>query len=173
MAEIPDALLAEYQGAHKLLDAVLRNPKTKEKAQEIIKDLNPNAVLPDYDLRKAVQGDVKALTDKIAGLEKQLKDEKDDAIFNRAFDTAMSKRGITEEGRPKVMELMKERKIYDPDAGALAFLDANPPPSPVQPSGWAGSLMFDTGKDSELASWFDETDKRVDQEIGAWLAERR
>lgn len=173
MPEISDAELAELRGAHKLLDAVMKNPETKNDAHRIIKKLNPKAVIPEYDLRESMGGEVAALKKQIDALTDSLKQKDELGTYQVKFDAATSKHGITEEGKAKVLELMTERKIHDPEAGVLLFNELNPPPSPTTNSGWAGSTMFDDTPDTELGQWLANPDKRRDDEIRSVLNERK
>ena len=173
MAEVSDAELAELRGAHRLLDAVLKNPETKDEAFKIMKKINPKANIPEYDLKQSVSKDVQATNERIAKLEKMLTDRDEDREFNARFDAATAKYGITDDARPKVHALMVERKIADPEAGALLFNNLNPPPPTSTSSGWLGATMFDDSKDSELGQWIDNPEKMRDAAINEIFGQRR
>lgn len=174
MAEVSDAELAELRGAHRLLDTVMKDPRTKGQAQAILKTLNPKAVIPEHDLRVQVGAELKKRDDKIAALEKLIVDSKEDEKFQGAFRGAMDKHGITKDAEPKVLALMKERNILDPEAAALLFHNQNPAPDPVTSSGWAGSAMFDQPKQgTEWGDWFTDPEGMRDKEIGKFFSERK
>lgn len=175
MAEttIDSAVLAELQGAYKVARELMNNPKTKERAQALVREVAPNAPLPEHDLRKSFEEKLGAMQKTIDDLTKSQKDRSESEEFQRKWDAASSKYGLTEEGQKKALELMTERKIADPEAGALLFNSLNPPQEPITSSAWAGSTLFDTGKDSELAGWFSDPGKKRDEEIAKVFSERR
>jgi hypothetical protein len=174
MAEISDAELAELRGAHRLLDAVIKNPETKDDAARILKKLNPKAAVPEYDLKVAVGKALQQRDERIAKLEKMITDEKVDAKFNRDLDAAAARHGITEEARPKVLKLMQDRNIYDPEAATLLFLNQNPPAEIATSSGWASAAMFDEPKGgTEWGEWFQDPAGMRDKEIGKFFSETR
>lgn len=173
MAEIADSALAELQAAYKLLDAVMKNPKTKAKAHAILKELNPNASIPEYDIQQTVSSETAALRKELADLRTELKSEKELSDYTQQFDKAASKFGVTSEGKDKVLKLMHERGIRDPEAGMLLFNDMNPAPAPVTTSGWENQRMYDPSPETELGAWFKDPEGKRDSEIRAALADVR
>lgn len=173
MAEIDDKVLAEYQGAYKIASALFANPETKDMVSAALKKLNPKAPLPEYDLKTGFEEKLKKLQDTIDGLVKGQKEKDESQDFQKRWTEAMQKHGITEEGEKKALELMTERRIADPEAGALLYTSMNPPQEPITSSPWASSTLFDPAPDGELADWFKNPDKKRDTEISATLAEFR
>ena len=171
MAEVSDAELAELRGAHRLLDAALKSPDTRTDAHKILKKLNPKASIPEFDIQQGVEAKYADLEKKFAALETKLADKEEMGAYSAEFDKAAQKHGVTVDGRAKVLELMTERKIRDPEAGILLFNELNPPPAPVTTSGWAGASVFDSVPDDEMKGWFENTGKRRDEEIRAVLNE--
>lgn len=164
---------AEAVGALKILSAVMGNPKTKAKAQAILKELNPNLPLPEHDLQTAVDAKIAKLTELVQGHIKSQTEQREDADFRSRWDGAMSKHGITEEGQKKVHELMTERKIADPEAGALLFNSLNPPQEQITSSPWASGTLFDPSPDTDLGEWFANPEKKRNEEINRIFSERR
>lgn len=173
MAEVSDAELAELRGAHRLLDAALKSPETRTDAHKILKKLNPKASIPEFDIQEGVNGKVSALEKKIDELTKSLADKEELGAYSAEFDKAAGKYGVTPEGREKVLKLMEEEKIRSPEAGILLFNERNPAPAPVTTSGWAGASVFDSVPDDEMKGWFENTEKKRDDEIRAVLSERK
>lgn len=174
MAEVSDAELAELRGAHRLLDAVIKNPETKDAAAAILKKLNPKASIPEYDLKVQVGNAMKMLNEKIAKLEKTITDKEVDGKFQGDFRASIERHGITKDAEPKVMALMKERNIFDPEAATLLYVNQNPPAEIATSSGWASSQMFDEPKGgTEWGDWFADPAGMRDKEIGKFFSETR
>jgi hypothetical protein len=174
MAEVSDAELAELRGAHRLLDAVIKNPETKDAAAAILKKLNPKASIPEYDLKQQVGTALRQLNEKIAKLEKGISDKEVDAKFQGNFRAAVDRHGITKDAEPKVLAMMQEKNIYDPEAAMLLYVNQNPAPEMATSSGWASSKMFDDPKaDNEWGKWFTDPEGMRDAEIGKFFSETR
>lgn len=173
MAEVDDKTLAELQGAYKILDAVMRNPKTKDKAHAILKELNPNVSIPEHDIKTGFEDKLLKLQEKIDSFINKQSESKEDENFQKRWSEATSKYGITEDGQKKLHELMTERKIADPEAGALLFNQLNPPQQPVTTAGWESGTLFDPSPETDLGEWFANPEKKRTEEIRKIFAERR
>ena len=173
MAEIDDKLLREYEGAYKIASALFANPETKDMVSAALKKLNPKAPLPEYELKSEMNDKLTKLQEKLDGFMKKQSEDSELDKYQKDFAGAAEKYGITEDGQKKMLDLMKERQIRDPEAGALLFNSLNPPQEPLTSSPWASSTLFDPSPDGELADWFKNPDKKRDTEISATLAEFR
>ncbi len=174
MPEVDQRTYEDLVGAYKLLDAVMRNPETKDDAYKVLKKLNPKVSIPEHDVKTSLEDKFAKLTEKVEGFIKGEQAKKETETYQQQWSSAIDKHipGLTEDGQQKLMDLMKERQIRDPEAGALLWKQLNPPAEPTTSSGWMASTMFDPSPETDLGEWFKNPDKKRDQEIAAVLAGR-
>jgi hypothetical protein len=171
IAALTPTQVEEALGAHRLLEAVMKNPKTKTKAQAIIKELNPNISIPEYDIAASADEKYRELEAKFEKLQKSLADKEVDSKVGGAFERLRMERGYTPEGIEKIKGLMVEKAIADPEAAADHWDRKNPKPEISQPSGWQSTAMFDSSEGTDLDRWLKNPEKAQDEEIAAVLAE--
>ncbi len=131
MAEIEDGQLRVLQGAHALMDKLMRNPATRGAAEKLIKQIEPSVTTTeDY---------AKPYIDKLDGLEKKL-DNFLTGQAQREVDGSLNKEyadlrndGWTDEGLEKLKKFQVERNIPSPIDAAGAW-ERRYPAQPQQAS---------------------------------------
>lgn len=176
MPEIDDAEYNRLTAARTLLDKLL-SPKTKRKAEALIKEHFPDTVTTeDMD-----PPELKQTREEVSALRKDFRDYLDNqrtreedaataAAFNRLTDA-----GYTEEGLAWIKKTMVDRKIADPEAAA-ALYDKQHPAEPQKPAGYlpAGwGIGLNPDKDADLDLLLRDEETWSDREIGRVLAEAR
>lgn len=169
MPEISDEEWQVLQGSKKLMDQLLKHPKTKRDVERAVKTLHPDTVTSE-DFEKPI-------VDKIDGLEKKL-DEYFKAEQEKRIDEQLSngfselrKSGLTDDGIEKVKKIMLEKHIADPIVAGAYFEKINPPPPPQAPSsltpaGWGFGAPT---KDESLKELFADEDAWADKmAVTAW-----
>lgn len=131
MADIDDAQLRVLQGAHTLMDKLMRNPATRQQAEKLIKQIEPSVTTTeDY---------AKPYIEKIDGLEKKLDtfltnqaQREIDGQLNQEY-AALANDGWTTEGIEKLKKFQVERNIPSPIDAAGAW-ERRYPAAPQQAS---------------------------------------
>ena len=145
MAEINDAELGELRQAHALLKSLYADQAVGIDFKKLVKKKFPTASIPDLDavvkvdelsgtLGKTVEALGKTLNDKIDGFLNARAKEKEDqdvAVFAGKIEKISKERGYTKEGTEKLLEMMKERGIGDPDDAVVIFEARQPKPAPT------------------------------------------
>ena len=140
MPEISDAALAEYQKAHGLMKALYDDSAVGMDFRKIVKAKFPNASMPELDAVKRTEelssGINKnfemlgiGLNKKIDGfLEDRRKEQEEIAVnaFSEKIEKLTKERGYTREGQEKLLTLMQERGIHDPEDAAVIFESRQP-----------------------------------------------
>lgn len=142
-----------------LLDKIGGNAKTRGKLMEIIKELNPAAVIPEVDAKNEVLAEVAKTKDELTALRKQLADEKEaekKAKLQTQFDDTISggrkklkDEGFTDEGIADIEKLMEARGIADYDAAAALFERTRPKEDTVTPTDFGKSWNFTKPEESD------------------------
>lgn len=154
MVEVDETELQILRGAHKLLDQLHTSPKTRRQFQAAVKQLHPSTVTDEDRVSEAPEVQrlnklEKTVTDFITGAQTREQDAEINAAFGRLRD-----QGYTDEGITKIKQLMVDRKIADPEAGAALFDKINPanamPPSGFQPTSWNFGGMGNDEPDTKL-----------------------
>ena len=144
MAEISDAALAELQQAHTLLKSLYADSAIGMDFRKIVKKKYPQASIPELDAVVRTEeigtaldkrfGEVETnLSKKIDGfLSERAKEREDVAVnaFSARIDKIVKDRGYTKEGTEKLLGLMKDRGIQDPDDAVLIFESRQPKETP-------------------------------------------
>lgn len=152
--EVDETELSILRGAHKLLDQLTASPKTRRQFQSAVKQLYPATVTDEDRVNEAPEVQrlnklEKTVTDFLETQKRRDDDNETTAAFGRLRDG-----GYTEEGITKIKQLMVDRKIADPEAGAALFDKINPatqlPPSGFMPTNWNFGAMADSEADTKL-----------------------
>ncbi len=169
MAEISDAALAELQQAHALLKSLYSDSGVGMDFRKIVKKAFPKASIPELEAVEHTEALGTKLSEKFAEAEKTLtgkidafldarKKEREDAdveTFSTRIHAIAKDRGYTEDGTKKLLELMKERGIQDPEDAAIIF-ESRQPKAPAKPRSFSSRMAFVTPDDKD-----DEAYKRL------------
>lgn len=185
LEEIDQAELQKLRLHTALLDKIGGNAKTRSKLLEIIKELNPAAVIPEVDAKHEVMGEVAKTRDELAALRKQLDEEKAQTAKARA-QTAMETTieagrarlkadGFTQEGIEAVEKLMETRGIADYDAAAALYERTQPKEDSVTPTdfGKSWNFMKPEDKDEEHKLLLSDPMQFQQKQIRKFMAEAR
>ena len=167
---------AEYdrrQQAWELLDSMLKNPKTRAKAREAIKELKPDVSFPE-DIADPL---LKPLAERLETLEKGIQKERDeraDAELKSKIDRLRKEHNFTEEGIDELIKLMKEKNVGDPEVAAIYIKSTTKAPVEIQglqPTGW----QMDTSimQDESMKGLFEDPDAWADREAAKVVNELR
>lgn len=164
MADINDAELAELRQAHALLKSLHADSTVGMDFKRLVKKAFPKASIPELEaiekteelgtgLTKKVDEIQTALTKKIDDFLEARNKEKEEtqvAAFAATIDKIAKERGYTKEGTEKLLGLMKERGIQNPEDAAIIFETTQPKPTP-KPREFSSRMNFITsdGKEDE------------------------
>ena len=172
-----------------LLDKVANNPETRKGLLKLIKQINPNASIPELDTAAPILSEMeamrKAYDEKMAALEAKLAQKEDVDNFTKEVEKHRNKlrrEGWTDEGIAEVEKVMETRGFVDYDAAAALVEKQRPKEEPVAKDGVDfafGDLGWRPPKASEQddarALLFSDRsgDAFMKREVGAFLQERK
>lgn len=163
MPEISDQELEILQGSKKLMDQLLKSPKTKLHTERLVKTLYPDTQTTD-DIAAPYVAKISDLEKKLDGFLKKQHDNELDSKFNSELDE-LRRSGYTDDGIAKVKELMVKEQIPSALAAAAWWEKKNPPvqepPSSFAPSSWG---IGQDGGDENLKSMFSNEDDWAERE---------
>lgn len=168
MPEITEAELLEFKQAHALLKALYADSAVGIDFRKIVKKKFPTASIPDLEavtrteelgtgIEKKFEELGKGLNEKIDGFLKARDKERQDndvAAFSAKIEKISKDRGYTEEGTAKLLELMKEHGIGDPDDAVVIFESRQPKRTP-KPRQYSSRMNFVMPDDKEDQSFKD------------------
>src|ERR1700757_206012 len=166
MAEISDAALAELQQAHQLLKSLYDDSAVGFDFRKMVKKKFPNASIPELQalekteelgtgLEKKFEEMKTAATKKIDDFLEERRKEKEQAqvdAFAERFEKIVKERGYTKEGREKVLQLMKDDGIQNPEHAVLIF-EANQPKPDPKPREFSSRMSFISPDDKDDANF--------------------
>ena len=187
MAEINDAELLELRQAHGLLKALYADGAVGIDFKKLVKRKFPQASIPDLEavvkvdelggtLGKKFDELSKGITEKVDGfLNARTKERQDEdvAVFAAKIDKISKDRGYTEEGQKKLLELMKERNIANPEDAAIIF-EARQPKTPAKPRAFSSRMAFvspDGKDDASFKALMDDPEQWMMDEMYTALGE--
>lgn len=134
---VDGAELETLRVAHRLLDGLVSDPRTKKTVENAVKTLIPQVRTSEDEAEPFVAG----LRNRVDYLEKKLRkreEDEQDAEINSAFDR-LSEQGVTDDGIEKIKQLMIKRKIADPEAAWALWERQNSNPieaTGLRPNKW-------------------------------------
>jgi hypothetical protein len=160
--EVDETVWNNTRGVVGLADALLKNPKTRRKYLEAVKEIMPNASIPEIDAAAPIQAHVsdidKKMSDFMSKIDERLS-KSDEARARRTVDRSIDEgrkmlksRGYTEDGIKKIEELMESESIPDYNNATKLYEFDHPLATPGRPS---RANMFD---------FIDETSKSGEQQ---------
>ena len=153
------AELKTTKASHILLDKLGRNPKTRVKVLQAMKEDNPDLIIPELDASTPAM-------DKISALEKALEDEKKSRADDKALESKrrqeeaiegtiekhrakLRKSGYDDEGIEGIEKLMQERGLTDYEAAEALFEKNIPQPDPVMPADFGRTMPMIDESDAD------------------------
>jgi hypothetical protein len=149
--EVDETQLASLQNTAKIVQGLLKNPKTRRKVLEAYKEYDPTAAVPELDVTEPVVERMNNLEGAVIEFMKKEREdrekEKTESQLERIRQEAergrrmLMDRGYTPEGITKLEEFRNQKGLVDyNDAVRLYELD-NPPPAVAEPT--SGMNFFD------------------------------
>jgi hypothetical protein len=140
--EVSKSDLAVLQQAKALLDGLWNNTTHGNKFKKLLKESNPNLRIPEIDIAEEAQKPVveklteqekelKSLKDEMAADKKKRQEEKEENDLQKELEEVKGKYSLTPEGMEKVINRMKEKKSYDPEAAAAWVVSQMPKAKPA------------------------------------------
>lgn len=137
--------LDTHHRAATLLQSMLADPRTAEKAEELVMQINPTAKFPMRERREAltapIMGELEKKQKALDALEARLtaRDERDaaeaakrqeDSLLSR-IDTVKRQRGFSDEMMDRVMQRMRDNNNPDVEAAAAFVSESIPKQAPA------------------------------------------
>jgi hypothetical protein len=144
MPEVDENTHARLNGAYQLLDQLLKDPRTREKAEELVKVHRPDFPTTS-DVIEPTRKEIQELRKEFRDYLRKQEDDRQDILADDAF-ARHRKSGLTEEGEKAVKELMRKRTIPDVDAAVALYEKNMPKAEPAKPTGLGATPNFGFGK---------------------------
>ena len=116
--------LALLRAGHKMMDTLFSDPTEGASFKKLIKTKFPTVSIPDLDavsaVEKIIQPLQKRLDDRDAREAKEREDRQIEDLQTR-FDKISKAHGLTEEGQKKLIGIMKDRNIGNPEDAGVIF----------------------------------------------------
>lgn len=184
--EIDDKEVENLRRASNLLQALYADPGLSVEFQRIVKKKFPNAQTPTLDVIEAgskAQSDLKAeieklskdVSGKIDGFLEARKKEQEEAQVNAfadRFGKVVKDRGYTKEGEEKLLAIMKERGIQNPEDAAILF-EASQPKETRKPRPFSTRMDFVSAsgeKDEALEKLLSDPEQYMMDELTSALS---
>ena len=183
LIEVEETDFQNSSAAKQLLDKFAANPKLRPKLLGLIKELNPDAAIPEIDAAAPLREELDALRKEVSGTVGELKELLESGNRKREVeDTIASERrklrksGWDDDGIQKIETLMQERGLVDYEAAAALVEKQMPKPAPMEPGdildhGW--NLATPEEKDTDHQLLLKNPVAFQRQEIRKFLAEKR
>lgn len=146
--EVDELRLQQDTKLRQAFENLMKNPKSRRKVLEAQKIVDPKSDIPELDTPDPLEEIRAESAEKIAALEKQIKDDKEarerdgrlaqlQALKDNGIKTLRERR-YTEDGIKAVEKIMEEKGILDPLDAAAIFDRDHPPQAPIQQTGTGG-----------------------------------
>lgn len=183
LIEVDESEFQNSSAAKQLLDKFASNPKLRPKLLGLIKELNPDAAIPEIDTAAPLRAELDAIKQEFTGTVGELKQMLESSSRKREIeDTINSERrklrkaGWDDEGIQKVEKIMEERGLVDYEAAAALAEKQMPKPVAVEPGdildqGW--NIAEPTENDTDHQLLLKNPRQFQMQEVRKFLAEKR
>ena len=164
MPEISDADLAVKNRAVALLDKMWNDPKEGMTFKKKVKELVPDARIPELDIVASATGPLlaeleeqksvsKSLKERLDSWEKTQKDSKDELELQAQLDGVKKTYSFTNDGMQKVIDRMKSKNNPDAEAAAAWVASQERKSKPLTDSALLPSALNLYGSNSSDDSW--------------------
>ena len=144
MPEIDETRLGNLNTIAQIADGLLKNPKTRKKYLEAVKEAHPNIPIPELDAAEPITNDMKAFKDEILGelkKDREAREKRDQDLLlgsvRQQYDKGkqeLAELGYTAEGIADVEKFMEANGLTDFTLARKAYEFDNPRPAPARPS---------------------------------------
>ncbi len=189
MPEIDETRLGSLTAVAQIADSLLKNPRTRKKYLEAVKEAHPNIPIPEIDAANPLHSEIAGIRDQFTKELKALREEREKELKDRQLDSVRSQYnkgkesllsiGYTTEGVADVEKFMEANSILDWEVARKAYEYDNPRPAPGRPSRnnfWDAQDAKASGNDDYIKKLFEtggQDESVLDAQISTVLAEAR
>jgi hypothetical protein len=186
LVEVDSGEFEQAKASKTLLDKMGNNPKLRHKFLGLVKELNPDANIPEIDAAAPIMAEVaearKTAAEIRAEIEKdreERKKEREQTQFSAFMENGrkyLQEHGYTQEGIASIEKLMAERGLPDYKTALLVHRDENPDPEPAIPTHFGRMWNLpepSSDKDTTTKNWFDNPIAQSQREVQSWANELR
>lgn len=169
--------------ARNLLDKFYTNPKTRSKLLGLVKDLNPDAPIPELDVAAPLRAEMdefrKHVGDSVAELKTLLTQDKQTREVTSVIErerSKMRKAGYSDEDIAATEKIMEERGVVDYDMAAAYYKQTQVKPEPVNDvygMDRAWNFAAPREEDADHKGWLANPRKQSQLEVQKFLNEQR
>jgi hypothetical protein len=144
MPEIDETRLGSLNAIAQIADSLLKNPKTRKKYLEAVKEARPDLPIPEIDAAQPVAAEVNAIREEFTKELKSLREEREKEKSDRMLSSVkesyakgkqeLADLGYTPEGIADVEKFMETNGLTDFALARKAYEYDNPRPAPARPS---------------------------------------
>lgn len=155
-------------------------PKVREEAKRLFPDIQlpeeAPAIAPIAAESAAMRARLEKLEADIAARDAKAGEEKTFRELEQAVNTAVSKFGLTDEGRAAMLDRMKETKNFTDVEAAAAWVAHSKPPAPTAGPSWAignqrANLFGSAEKDERFKALHLDPEGYLESELRAFAAD--
>ena len=156
--EVEESELQQLYNIAGLYQSSLKNPRTRQATLRIVKELHPNASIPELDAADPIREEVAELRERMEQQERDRQARELQAEFAKKWQEGqrlVRDKGYTAEGLEQVEKFMQDNAIADHRIALPAFEALNPTAQPINPSGrsaWDFGAPGAAGEDKLLDS---------------------
>jgi hypothetical protein len=189
MPEIDETRLGSLNAVAQIADALLKNPKTRKKYLEAVKEARPDLPIPEIDAAAPVASEIAAVreefTKELKAIREDREKDKNDRLlgsvreqYNKGKQELLDL-GYTTEGVADVEKFMEANNLTDFSLARKAYEFDNPRPAPGRPSRnnfWDAQEAKAAGSDDYIKKLFEtggQDESVLDAQISTVLAEAR
>lgn len=142
---------------HKVFSAILSNPKLRQNALRMVKEVAPGTPIPEIDALDTGLSAIDPVKKELDDLKKQLKEEKEAAKkssretdakkFEEDAHRFFRQKGYDDDGIKAVEKFMEKRGLIDYEAAEALFNQTQIPDEPIIPSNYGKNWDFFVPKD--------------------------
>lgn len=184
--EIPKGELDTLRRAYGLLDKLWNDPKQALAFKKIAKEVEPTLKVPDLDLvsqvtaanderYSALTEQNKALTERLDKWQAESREKDELSKLGSTFDKVRADYKLTDEGVEKVVGLMRDRQISDPEAAAALWERSQPKAAkPISAPNYLPASMDIMGNldtEAHVKEWLADPLKKFDNVVAEILSE--
>lgn len=169
--------------AKNLLDKFYTNPKTRGKLLGLVKELNPDAAIPELDVAAPLQAELERFKQEVGGTIGELRDalatDRRSRDVGSVIDTErqkLRKAGYDDEGITGIEKIMQDRGVVDYDMAAAYYDKSLQKPEPVmdsygQDAAW--NIGAPADDDESHKGWLANPKRQSQVEVRKFFAEQR
>lgn len=170
--------LALLRAGHKMMDQLFADPEKGVEFKKQIKAKYPNVSIPDLDAMSAVEKMLEPIKKRLDDRDAEEKKSREDSQvrdLQSRFDRIAKDHGLTQEGQQKLLGIMKDRSIGNPEDAIVIFNKDLPKAGKAKP--YTSRMSFveaDGEKDADFNKLMTDPDAfMIDGMVGAFEEMRK